>query len=89
MHHIRVRNCGRFGSLFEIGIALPKIGRNPGFGYTVDVSATHFIACESDSVSVPFTRNEDGHFDAESELWVEEGADVIVFGQVVNEPFIP
>ncbi len=88
MHPVRPCNSSGFGALFEIGIAFPKFDGDPYFGRAIHVPAAHFIACEPDSVSEPFTCNKDGHFDAESELWVEEGADVIVIGEVADESFV-
>lgn len=88
MHPVRSCNGGGFGALFEIGIAFPKFDGDPYFRGAIHIPAADFIACESDSMSEPFTRDEDWHFDAESELWVEEGADVIVVGEVADESFI-
>ena len=73
LHGISLCDAGGFGPLFEIGIALSQFVRNPDFRRAIHIPATDFVACEADSVSEPFTCDKDRHFDAESELCVDDG----------------
>lgn len=87
MHLIVVVHRSGLGTLFQAWVAGTDLvgGRHPALGWRVHIATTHFIAAQANLVAEPLAGNKNGHLNAETDLWVEKGADVVVLRKVVQE----